>query len=61
MRQEGPEVASVGKTLLLFFFCFCFLGLQLGHKGIPRLGGRMRAAAAGLNHSHSNTGSEPCL
>ena len=28
---------------------------------VPRLGGRIGAAAAGLHHSHSNAGSEPCL
>ena len=28
---------------------------------VPRLGGLIRAAAAGLRQSHSNAGSEPCL
>ena len=51
-----------GQGLLhLYFFFFVFLGLHLWHVEVPRLEGRIRATAAGLRHSHSNTGSEPCL
>ena len=39
----------------LFFF---FLGPHLQHMGVPRLGGQVRAAAAGLHHNHSKARSE---
>ena len=45
-------------------FCVVFFGL-LGphwrHMDVPRLGFQIRAAVAGLHHSHSNLGSEPRL
>ena len=31
------------------------------HMEGPRLGGQIRAVAAGLRHSHSNARSEPCM
>ena len=31
-----------------------FLGPYLRHMEVPRLGGQIRATAAGLHHSHSN-------
>ena len=37
----------------IFFF---FLGPHLQHKEVPRLRGQIRASAAGLHHSHGNTG-----
>ena len=37
---------------------FSFLGPHPWHMEIPRLGGPIRAAAAGLHHSHSNLGSQ---
>ena len=40
---------------------FFFLQPHLWHMKVPRLGGRVRAAALGLHHSHSHTGSEPHL
>ena len=39
------------------FVCFVFLELYPQHMEVPRLGGRIRAAVAGLHHSHSNAGS----
>ena len=45
----------------LFLFFFFFLGLQLQHMEVPRLGGQIKAKAAGLQHSRSNVGSEPPL
>ena len=41
-----------------FFFLFVLLGLHLWHMKVPRLGGQIRAVAAGLHHSHGNTRSE---
>ena len=41
-------------------FLFFFLGLNLWHKKVPRLGS-IGAAAAGLYHSRSNSGSESYL
>ena len=37
-------------------FFFFFLGPHLQHKEVPRLRGQIRASAAGLHHSHGNTG-----
>ena len=36
---------------------FVFLGLQVQHMEVPRLGAKS-ATAASLHHSHSNVGSE---
>ena len=45
---------SLGLFCLVFF-----LGLHLRHVEVPQLGVELdSAAAAGLRHSHSNTGSE---
>ena len=41
---------------ILFFFFLSFLGLNLWHMEVPRLGGQIGAAAASLCHSHSNVG-----
>ena len=38
-----------------FFFFFLFLGPHPQHMEVPRLGGPIRATAAGQHHSHSNT------
>ena len=40
------------------FVLFCFLGPQSRHMEIPRLGNLTGAVAAGLHHSHRNTGSK---
>ena len=47
--------------ILLLLLFFVFLGLHLRHMEVPRLGVRIGAIAAGLHHSHSNTGSQPRL
>ena len=45
--------------LSFFFFLFgVFLGPHLQQMEVPRLGGRIRAVAAGLRQSHSNTRSK---
>ena len=61
LRSQGH--LSPGQFFVLFwmFFVFCFLGPQVQHVEVPKLGGPNRATAAGLHHSHSNMGSEPCL
>ena len=45
------------------FFFLLFLGLNLWHMEVPRLGveSELQAPGAGLHHGHSNTGFEPCL
>ena len=49
-------------TSRLMGFClFCFLGPHPQHMKVSRPGGRIRAAAASLGHSHSNAGSKPHL
>ena len=41
------------------FLCLVFWGLQPASGSLAR--GRIGDVAAGLHHSHSNSGSEPCL
>ena len=53
----GPELPGGPRILFVFSF-FSFLGPHLRHMEVPRLGGRIRATAAGLYHSQSNVGSE---
>ena len=43
----------------MFFFCL-FRAPPTAYGG-SQARGRIRAAVAGLHHSHSNMGSEPCL
>ena len=43
------------------FNFFLFLGPHLGDMEVSRLGDPIKAAAAGLHHSHSNAGSKPHL
>ena len=43
------------------FFSFFCLGPYPRHMEVPGFQGPNRAVAAGLHHSHSNAGSEPCL
>ena len=54
------QAYTTNSTISFFFFFFFsfFLGLHLWHMGVPRLGGQIGVAAAGLYHGHSNTGSE---
>ena len=50
---------KISYFLSFFFWSFCsFLGLLPWHMEVPRLGGLIRAVAAGLCHSHRNAGSE---
>ena len=45
---------------VLFFLVFFFRTASGAH-GDSQTRGQIRATAASLHHSHSNTGSEPCL
>ena len=61
-------IEMVRKDILAFFpiffkflLFFLILELHLRHVEVPRLRGRIRAVAADLYHSHSNTRSEPHL
>ena len=53
--------APILKKFIYFIFYFVFLGPHLRHMEVPRLGGPIRAAAAGLHHSHSHARSWPHL
>ena len=44
-------------VVVVLSFCY-FFGPLLRHMEVPRLGGLIRAVAAGLHHSHSSVGSE---
>ena len=63
---ETPSENCPTESVLNFFlfpflpFFFCFLGLHLLHMEVSRLGSNhwIGAEAAGLCHSHSNTGSK---
>ena len=55
------KINSDTLILFFFFFFFNFLGPQLQHMEVPRLGGRIRATTVGLLQSYRNAGSEPCL
>ena len=56
------EIERTKNTSILFYFVlFCvFRGIPMASGG-SQARGPIRATAAGLGHSHSNTGSEPCL
>ena len=45
----------------LFFFFWLFRATPIAHRDSQARVKLIRAAAAGLHHVHSNTGSEPCL
>ena len=47
--------------LSFFFFVFClFMAAPMAYE-VSQVRGRIGAVAAGLCHSHSHAGSEPCL
>ena len=58
-RNCWRDYLCIAFTLLFFFFFF--LGSNLCHVEVPWLGGLIRAAAAGLHHSHGKAGSKPHL
>ena len=47
--------------LKIFYFCFLLFRATLTAHGSSQAKGWIRAAAASLHHSHSNTGYKPCL
>ena len=56
------ELCDKPKSFFFFFFLvFClFRAIPATYAG-AQARGLIRASAAGLRHSHSNSGSEPCL
>ena len=44
-----------------YFILFCLFTASLMENGGPQARGQIGATAAGLHHSHSNTGSKPHL
>ena len=64
--QKGAEISvdvsfSLSYSPLFFFFFFCFLGPHSMAYESSQATGQIRAGAAGLHHSHSNSRSKPCL
>ena len=55
------STATLAAAMGFFFFFFGLFRASLVAYGGSQARGRFGAAAAGLHHSHSNTGSEPCL
>ena len=73
-HRKMPEIISWPQTFFFFFFFFSFpffffffffffvfVGLHPTAYGGSQVRGLIRATAASLYHSHSNTGSEPYL
>ena len=56
---DGIKMLAVFKSFFIFAFCFCFFGgwVKPGAYGSSQARGSIGAAAAGLRHRHSNTGS----
>ena len=52
---------KVSNDTSFFFFVFCLFRAALAAYGGSQARGPIGATAAGLPHSHSNTGSEPHL
>ena len=59
-RTRVRTWVSLSLSLFFFFFFFAFWATRIAY-GSFQAWGRIRAAAAGLHHSHSNSGSKPCL
>ena len=58
-RLVGKEISQV--LLFFFFLSFClFRAAPVAYRG-SQARGPIGATAAGLHHSHSHAGSEPCL
>ena len=56
-----PTVIRMVYFLKLIFFFFCLFSVASVTYGRSQAKGRIRTVAAGLHHSHSNTGFEPHL
>ena len=67
IQQSGSSRAVMGAVIFvpLFWFClfvcFFFFRPTFEVDGGSKVRGRIRATAAGLHHSHSNSESEPHL
>ena len=61
-RKKGSLHEPLETGLLIYFFLIFFIlrAAPVAH-GNSQARGQIRATAAGLCHSHSNTGSEPPL
>ena len=61
--QPFPNLGKVNAFSFSFFFFLSFVLFRatLATYGGPQASGLIGAVAAGLRHSHSNAGSEPCL
>ena len=61
-RKEGFWVAkcTMSTFYYLLYFIFCLLRAALAAYGGSQARGPIGAVAAGLCHSHSNSGPEPC-
>ena len=61
LRKATSLEVSIDKQRKLLLFLFLFCRAALVACGGSQARGLIRAAAAGLHHSHSNAGSEPHL
>ena len=57
----GAQIFPNLNFFFFFFFFFCIFRAAPAAYGGSQARGQIRAAAAGLHHSHSNAGSEPCV
>ena len=60
-ESAGLEVFLVVVVVVCFFVFFAFSRAAPAAHGDSQARGLIGAVAAGLRHSHSNMGSEPCL
>ena len=68
MAKDGKRGRNILEDLLerwipelILFFFFCLFRAAPTAYGGSQARGLIGAVAAGLRHSHSNTGSKPCL
>ena len=59
-EKEGDRDRVVFDSLAFFFFSLPFRAAPTAYGG-SQAKGQIEATTAGICHSHSNAGSEPCL
>ena len=54
---ESAQIFIKGSNTILSFLCFCFLGLNLWHMEVPRLGVQLELQLLAYTTGYSNAGS----